>query len=121
MALQAEEGPTSIPTEDPEPTGSKVSLEEDGEDISNETQPTASQPNPTRNYSGRGRPLKTTPLSAQKKITVKKEEASPAKDRHEFQDDPSDADYIPSKYIFISLLVYHIKAGCMMHYCLFDY
>ncbi|XP_062282594.1 zinc finger and BTB domain-containing protein 17 [Scomber scombrus] len=95
VALQAEESSSSIPTEDPEPTESKDSLEEDVEDVSTETQQTASQPNPARPYLGRGRPPKTTALSAQKKITVKKEEASATQDATEFQDDPSDADYMP--------------------------
>eukprot|EP00064_Thunnus_orientalis_P017431 superscaffoldBa00003701_g17513 len=81
--------------EDNEPTENKNNLKEDREDVSTETQQTASQPNPSRNYSGRGRPPKTTPVSAQKKVSVKKEEGSATQDAPEYQDDPSDADYMP--------------------------
>lgn len=111
VALQAEESPPSIPTEDNESTQSKDNLSEDREDVSTETQQTASQPNPGRIHSGRGRPPKTTPPSAQKKVSVKKEEGNATQDAPEFQDDPSDADYMPSKYIFIeSLLICPIRS-----------
>ena len=96
VASQAEESPI-IPTEDKEPTQNQEHLQED---ISTQTQQTT-LPNPARTPSGRGRPHKTSPPSAQKKTFVKKEEESAAQDVPAFQDDPSDADYTPSVYIFI--------------------
>lgn len=97
VASQAEESP-SIPTEDKEPPQNQETVKED---IATETHQTVSKPSPTRTHSGRGRHPKTAPISAQKKIPVKKEEESAAQDAPGFQDDPSDADYAPSKYIFI--------------------
>lgn len=104
MASQAaEEIPPSTPTADKEPTQNQENVKED---ISAETQQTVCQANPARTHSGRGRPPKTTPLSVQKKISVKKEkEESAAQDAPRFQDDPSDADYTPSKYIFMECLL----------------
>lgn len=98
VASEAEENPPSIPTEDKESTQNQVSLKED---VSSETQRTVSPPCPTRPYSGRGRPPKTTPSSAPKKVSVKKEMEKEARDAPGFQDDPSDTDYAPSKYLFI--------------------
>lgn len=99
MASQAEESPPSTPAEDKEPTQNHENLEED---ISTETQQTVSQPSPARTHSGQGRPPKTAPVSTQKKVPVKKEEESDVQDAPEFQDDPSDTDYTPSKCIFIT-------------------
>ncbi|XP_051281410.1 zinc finger and BTB domain-containing protein 17 isoform X2 [Dicentrarchus labrax] len=87
VATQAEESPPSTPIEDKEPTQNQEDLKED---ISTETKQPVSQPSPARTHSGRGRPPKTTPVSAQKKTSVKKEEESVG-----FQDDPSDTDYTP--------------------------
>lgn len=99
VASQAEESPSSTPADDKKPTQNPENLKED---ISAETQRTLSQPNPARTQSWRRRPPKTTPLSTQKKVSVKKEEESAALDVPEFQDDPSDTDYTPSKDIFIT-------------------
>ncbi|XP_076598099.1 zinc finger and BTB domain-containing protein 17 isoform X1 [Chaetodon auriga] len=95
VASQADESPPSTVTEDKEPTNQ----ENVKENMSTETQQTVSQPNPARTHSGRGRPPKTTPLSAQKKISVKKEEGSAAQDAPGFQDDPSDSDYTPKSQV----------------------
>lgn len=103
VTSQAEESPPSIPTEDKEPPQNQENLKED---IHPETQQDVCQPSPTRTHSGRGRPPKATPLSAQKKISVKTEEESAAQDVPGFQDDPSDADYTPSKCIFICILMF---------------
>lgn len=111
---QAEESPHSTPTEDKDPTQNQ---ENEKEDISTETQETVSQPSPARTHPGRGRPPKTTPLSAQKKISVKKEEENSAQDAPGFQDDPSDADYTPSKSIFIeSINIYKVFKVHMILY-----
>ncbi|XP_068997172.1 zinc finger and BTB domain-containing protein 17 isoform X2 [Embiotoca jacksoni] len=93
VASQAEEQPPSTPTEENDPTQSQDGLKEV---ISAETD---SQPNPTRTHQGRGRPSKTNPLSAQKKISVKNEEKSAAQDAPVFHDDPSDADYTPKSQL----------------------
>lgn len=93
MASQAEETPSCTTTEDKEATQNQDNLTED---ISTEIQQTDSQPSPARTNPGRGRPPKTTPPSSQKKI-VAKEGGSAAQDAPGFQDDPSDADYMPSK------------------------
>ncbi|XP_042337387.1 zinc finger and BTB domain-containing protein 17-like, partial [Plectropomus leopardus] len=95
VATQAEESP-STPTEEKEPTRNLENLKED---ISTETQQAVSRPNPARTHSGRGRPPKTSSLSAQKKISVKREEESAAQDAPGFQDDPSDADYTPKSQL----------------------
>lgn len=97
VASQAEENPPSIPTENKEPTQNQDNLKED---ISTETQQTISQPCPSRTYSGRGRPPKTTHSSAPKKMPLRKEKENAAQDAPGFQDDPSDADYTPSTYLF---------------------
>ncbi|XP_017266672.1 zinc finger and BTB domain-containing protein 17 [Kryptolebias marmoratus] len=86
----AEECPPSTSTEDHEATESHNDL---NKDVSADTQQTVCQPNPTETHRGRGRPPKTSQLSAQKTITVKKEVESSKPDASEFQDDPSDADY----------------------------
>lgn len=91
---QAEEDPSSILTEEKNSTENQVSLKED---ISSETQQTVSQPCPTRPHSSRGRPPKTTPSSAPKKMSISKETEKEARDAPGFQDDPSDTDYAPSK------------------------
>ncbi|XP_032377172.1 zinc finger and BTB domain-containing protein 17 isoform X2 [Etheostoma spectabile] len=95
LASQAEESP-NIPTEDKEPPQNQETVKED---IPNETPQTVSKPSPTRTHSGRGRHPKTTPISAQKKISVKKEGESAAQDAPGFQDDPSDADYAPKSQL----------------------
>ncbi|XP_072222950.1 zinc finger and BTB domain-containing protein 17 isoform X2 [Leuresthes tenuis] len=91
VAAQAEECPPATAKEE-----AKQSQDSLDKDISADTQQTVSQPNPTRTHLGRGRPPKATLLSAQKKISVKKdaESAAPA-----FQDDPSDADYAPKSQL----------------------
>lgn len=100
VASQAEEQPLNTPVvEDKEPTQSQDDLKEDD---SAKTTETVSQPSPTRTHSGRGRPPKSTPPSAQKKVPVKTEEENAVPG---FQDDPSDADYAPSKYKFIQRLL----------------
>lgn len=99
VASQAEESPPSTPADDKKPTQNPENLKED---ISVETQKTLSQPNPARTQSWRRRPPKTTSVSTQKKVSVKKEEESAALDVPEFKDDPADTDYMPSKDIFIT-------------------
>ncbi|CAJ1055383.1 zinc finger and BTB domain-containing protein 17 [Xyrichtys novacula] len=97
VASQAEEeNPLNVPTEDAEPQQSQENLEED---ISPETQQNAHQTNTTRSLSGRGRPSKNVLLSAQKKVSVKKEEESAAQVISGFQDDPSDTDYRPKSQL----------------------
>lgn len=98
VALQAEESPPTTTAEDNEPTESQEDLREDAPV---ETQQTVSPP---RTHPGRGRPTKLAPLSAHKKISVKKEDGD-TKSAPEYQDDPSDADYTPSKYTFIEICV----------------
>lgn len=92
VASQTEASPPSTATENKEPTQNQGDLKEE---IPAKTQQTFSQTNPTRTHSGRGRPPKTTPLCAQKTISVKKEDDSSAQDVPRFQDDPSDTDYTP--------------------------
>lgn len=104
-ASHAEENPPSISTEDKDATENQVSLKED---ISSEIQQTASQP--ARPYSGRGRPPRTTASSASKKVLVKKDVEKEARDAPGFQDDPSDTDYAPSKYLFIWNVLKVLKA-----------
>ncbi|XP_031724577.1 zinc finger and BTB domain-containing protein 17 [Anarrhichthys ocellatus] len=95
VASQAEESHCT-PTEDKKPAQNQENVKED---VSTETQQTVPSPNPARAHSGRGRAPKTTPVSAQKKISVKKEEESAAQDAPVFQDDPSDADYAPKSQL----------------------
>lgn len=97
VAGQAEEFPSGTPTED-----LKNSQSEDvNGDISADPEQTASQPNPIRKHPGRGRPPKSSQVSAQKTVSVKEEEEGSLANTTGFQDDPSDADYAPSKNIFI--------------------
>ncbi|KAM7410951.1 hypothetical protein PAMA_021085 [Pampus argenteus] len=91
VAIKTENPPT-IPKEDNKPTESQDNLTDD---VSAETEQTASPPNLTRTNSGQGPPSKTAPLSPQKKVPVKTDERSATQDASEFQDDPSDADYMP--------------------------
>lgn len=103
VALQAEEeDPSDTPTENTQPPQNQQNLEKDN---STEKQPTASQSNITRSVSSRGRLSKSAPLSGQKKISVKSEEEGAVKVASGFQDDPSDADYTPSKYWFTECLM----------------
>lgn len=99
VASQAEESPPGTPAEDKMPTQHQENLKEE---ITAEPQKTLSQPSPARTQSWRRRPPKTTPVSTQKKVSVKKEEESAAQEVPEFQDDPSDTDYTPSKDIFVT-------------------
>uniref|UniRef100_A0A3Q3J5H4 Uncharacterized protein n=1 Tax=Monopterus albus TaxID=43700 RepID=A0A3Q3J5H4_MONAL len=105
VASQAEDSSPSISTEDKEPTQNEDSLKEDS---SIETQETVSQPSTTSTYLGRARLPKTTSVFAQKKISVQKEKENASQDASGFQDDPSDADYMPSQY----LLSYPLKPYC---------
>ena len=89
VAAKAEESPPSSPLVTQKATQSQDGL---NQDVSDETQQTVSQPNPGRTHPNRGRPPKTTLLSAQKKTPLKKDERTQL-----FQDDPSDVDYTPSK------------------------
>lgn len=89
----------SPPTEDKEPTQNQETLKEE---IPPETQQPVCQPSPARTHSGRGRPSKTTIVTAQKKTSVKKDEEKAAQNAPGFQDDPSDTDYTPSKDINIT-------------------
>ncbi|XP_061592650.1 zinc finger and BTB domain-containing protein 17 [Cololabis saira] len=84
VAAKAEETPPSIPADDQNPAESQDGVNQDD---SVETQQTDVQPAPGK----RGRPPKTTLLSAQKKASLKREDES----AKPFQDDPSDADYTP--------------------------
>ncbi|KAM4563415.1 zinc finger and BTB domain-containing protein 17 isoform 2-T3 [Odontesthes bonariensis] len=86
VAAQAEERPPTTSVEESKPS----------QDISADTQQTVSQPNFSRTHPGRGRPPKTTLLSAQKKISVKKDTETAAP---RFKDDPSDADYAPKSQL----------------------
>lgn len=88
--------PPCTPVQENEPMQSQP---EATNSISAEMHQTVSQPNPTRTPSGRGRPPKTTSSSAQKKVSVKREEETAVQDAPAFQDDLSDADYTPSNYI----------------------
>lgn len=97
VATQAEECPPSTPPEDKETPQSQDTLEDE---IPAEAQQPVSQPNPTRTHSGRGRPPKTASFVSQKKMSLKNEEEGVASDASGFQDNPSDADYTPSKYTF---------------------
>lgn len=90
VTSQAEEKPPKVPAKDQEPAQNLT------QNISNEEKQTVSQPKPTRTRSGQAHLPKSTPISSQKKLNVK-EEASPVQCLPEFQDDPSDNDYMPSK------------------------
>ncbi|KAM4737360.1 zinc finger and BTB domain-containing protein 17 isoform 1-T2 [Anableps anableps] len=92
VAAQAEECPSSTPTEDHK---NPQSEEDVNDDVSVDPQPAASQPNPIRKHTGRGRPPKSTQVSAQKMVAVKEEEECATTNATGFQDDPSDADYTP--------------------------
>nr|XP_020468276.1 zinc finger and BTB domain-containing protein 17 isoform X2 [Monopterus albus] len=96
VASQAEDSSPSISTEDKEPTQNEDSLKEDS---SIETQETVSQPSTTSTYLGRARLPKTTSVFAQKKISVQKEKENASQDASGFQDDPSDADYMPKSQL----------------------
>lgn len=97
VAAPAVEFPSGTPTED-----LKNSHSEDvNGDISADPQQTASRPSPIRKQPGRGRPPKSSQVSAQKTVSVKEEEEGSLANGTGFQDDPSDADYAPSKNIFI--------------------
>ncbi|XP_041859879.1 zinc finger and BTB domain-containing protein 17 [Melanotaenia boesemani] len=91
VAAQAEECPPTTSKEDCEDSQSQESL---NKNISADTQQNISKPNPPEAHLSRGRPPKTTLLSAQKKSSVKEDEST-AHDAIGFQDDPSDADYTP--------------------------
>lgn len=95
VASQAEQTPLTTSTEVKEATQNQETLQEE---IATETQQAVLQPDVHRTHLGQGRPPKTTPVSTKKK--VKKEEGTAAREAPEFQDDPSDADYTPSEYIF---------------------
>ncbi|XP_034552710.1 zinc finger and BTB domain-containing protein 17 [Notolabrus celidotus] len=95
VALQAEEeNPSDTPTENTELPQNQEHSEEDD---SAETEQIASQT--TRSPSSRGRLSKNLLVSAQKKISVKKEEESAAQGASGFQDDPSDSDYTPKSQL----------------------
>lgn len=100
VAAKAEEPPPSSPSEAQKATQSQDGL---NQDESVETQQTASQPPPGRTHPNRGRPPKTAQLSAQKKTSLKKEESA-----QPFQDDPSDVDYTPSKYVFVESVMHRM-------------
>lgn len=97
VASQAEQAPLTTPAEVKEDTQNQETLQEE---MSTETQQAVLQPDAHRTHSGQRRPPKTTPVSMKKK--VKKEDGTAAREAPEFQDDPSDADYTPSEYIFIT-------------------
>lgn len=99
VASQADVSHASPPTEDKEPTQNQETLKDV---IPPETQQPVCQPSPARTHSGRGRPPKTTVVTAQKKTSVKKEEEKAAQNAPGSQGDPSDTDYTPSKDINIT-------------------
>lgn len=90
MTSQTEEKPPMVSAKDQEPAQNLT------QNISNEEKQTVSQLKPTRTLSGQAHLPKSTPISSQKKFSVK-EEASPVQCVREFQDNPSDNDYMPSK------------------------
>lgn len=92
VASPVEESPSCATVEDEQPEENQ-----DNVDICTERQETTPQASPAKTNSGRGRPPKTTPLSAQKTTPVEKEGGSDEQDAPGFQDDPSDTDYTPSK------------------------
>lgn len=99
VASQTEESPSCTLADDNEPTQSK---ENSQEDTSSDTQQTVSQSIPARTCSGQGRSPKTTPVFTPEMLSIKKEEEIAVQNVPEFQDDPSDTDYMPSKCIFLT-------------------
>lgn len=98
VASQAEENPHGNPAEDKTPSLNRNNLEED---VPTETQQTVCQPDPAQTPLVQELSPKTTPALTQKKKPANKEGEGAVQDSLEFQDDPADTDYAPSKYIFI--------------------
>lgn len=97
MASQAVENPHGNPAEDKTPSLNQNNLEED---VPSETQQTVCQPDPAETPPVQELSPKTTPASTQKKKSANKEGEGAVQDSLEFQDDPADTDYAPSKYMF---------------------
>lgn len=99
MPSQAEENPYGNPAEVKTPSLNQNNSEED---VPTETQQTVCQPDPSEIPSVQELSPKTTPASTQKKKSANKEGEGAVQDSLEFQDDPADTDYTPSKYMFIT-------------------
>lgn len=99
VASQAEESPHGNPAEDKTPSLNRNNIEED---VPTETQQTVCQPDPAETPPDQVLSPKTTPASTQKKKSANKEGEGAVQDLLEFQDDPADTDYSPSKYMFIT-------------------
>lgn len=98
MASQAEENPQGDHAENKTPSLNRNNLEED---VPTETQQTVCQPDRAETPPVQELSPETTPASTQKKKSANKEDEGAVQDSLEFQDDPADTDYAPSKYMFI--------------------
>ncbi|XP_061908229.1 zinc finger and BTB domain-containing protein 17 [Entelurus aequoreus] len=91
-ALQAEQSPCTTPTVDSDKQVEDQDLTEENEDVSIQTQKTASEMNPVKNLPGQAQPAKTS--TAQRRMPVKEVDGA-AQEASTMQDDGSDGDYTP--------------------------
>lgn len=89
------ENPDGNPAEGKTPSLNRNNLEED---VPAETEQTVCQPDPSETVHELS--PKTTPASTEKKKSANKEGEGAVQESLEFQDDPADTDYAPSKYMF---------------------
>ncbi|XP_061760756.1 zinc finger and BTB domain-containing protein 17 isoform X2 [Nerophis ophidion] len=91
-ALPAEQSPSTIPTVESDKQVEDQDLTEENEDVSIQTQKTASEMSPAKTHPGQAQPAKTS--TAQGEMPVKEVDEA-AQEASTMQDDGSDGDYTP--------------------------